>query len=191
MTEVVVVQAHRIRQESSGWVKIMQIQIQWLPYPLCHTLFNLLLSVGDKWNHLTLHLSSDPACPHLNAFAKSLPALFPWVYYRVSQWFHLSTTNHLKLSSSRQLSERNLSGSLPSLEQAPNCLDKNWPPLVSVFLYWLSYDMCLPFTLLWLPSYRLNIDSLPCWPGHCWSRGQVKYLERWQWYIFFFFLRSC
>lgn len=67
-----------------------------------------------------------------------------------------------------------LTASLKTLEPAPSWLDKNWPPLLSVFLHWLSNSTRLPFTLVWLQSSSLNIDSVPYWPEHHWPPGPVK-----------------
>lgn len=71
--------------------------------------------------------------------------------------FHFYLPDLLKAG--QQLSMCNYSGSLPSLRQAPNCLDKNWPPLLSALPCWLSYDMCPTFhttpAAKLQPKYRL------------------------------------
>lgn len=50
-----------------------------------------------------------------------------YVYYTVNRGFScpLSIANHCTCRPSQQLSQRNLTGSVPLLEQAPNCLDRN------------------------------------------------------------------
>lgn len=84
------------------------------------------------------------------------------VEHAVSLWFHcfLSIVNHLACSPSHQLPRRNLIGCLAFLKAAPNCLDRNWPPLLSVFLGWPSFDMRLPFALVWPRSSSLYLAPL-------------------------------
>ena len=136
------------------WVLINKYKFRWLSRCTHHVGSPVLCRKHLESAHFaTVYGPRVPAPPGFWQISSSL-IIHPMIWL-------LSGANHLSPSPSLQLSERNLWGSLPSLEQAPNCLDKNWPPLLLVFLCWLSYDMCLPSTLLGLPGCSLNLDSCP------------------------------
>lgn len=93
------------------------------------TAFPFVLDLGMVIDgNLIFFFSTQYFCPLChNQIIQQEFISFISVYYTVSQQVDcpLSTANHLTWSPSHQLSERNLTGSLPLLEQAPNCLDKN------------------------------------------------------------------
>lgn len=124
--------------------------------------------IAWSWQNITLpgmKLSSSAiSCVFL------VKAVLFWTYSVVGQFtflFSLHTADDSwsagrhwrRLKSVSAAVPANYSGSLPSLEQAPNCLDKNWPPLLSALPCWLSYDMCLTFhttpAAKLRPKYRL------------------------------------